>query len=114
MYVRMTEKKRDAPISYRPPEALREEFRARVEKSGLSVSAFITQSVFADDAPRQARRAPIEQQQVARLLAETAALHDRLRALGDADRVDPALFDAAVRDLHDIRAALLSALGRRP
>lgn len=114
MFVRMTEKKRDAPISYRPPEALREEFRARVEKSGLTVSAFITASIFAHDAPRQARRAPIEQQQVARLLAETARLHDRLRDLGDGDRVDPALLAGAVRDLQEIRAALLSALGRRP
>jgi len=111
----MTEKKkRDAPISYRPPEALREEFRARVERSGLSVSAYITQSIFESEAPRQVRRAPIEQQQVARLLSEIARLHDCLRELGRSDGVDPALLDEAVRDLHEIRAALLSALGRKP
>lgn len=111
----MTEKKkRDAPISYRPPEALREEFRTRVEKSGLSVSAFITQAIFESDAPRQVRRAPIEQQQVARLLSEAARLHDCLRELGHTDGTDPALLEEAVRDLHEIRTALLSALGRRP
>jgi len=38
-------KKREAPISYRPPAALREEFFARVEKSGLSASGFITKSI---------------------------------------------------------------------
>lgn len=111
----MTEKKkRDAPISYRPPEALREEFRTRVEKSGLSVNAFITQAIFEAPAPRQARRAPIEQQQIARLLSETARLHDCLRELGQSDGADPALLAGALRDLQDIRAALLSALGRRP
>jgi len=52
----MTKKNREAPISYRPPETLREEFRARVEKSGLSVNAFITQAVFASPPPRQSRR----------------------------------------------------------
>lgn len=111
----MTEKKkRDAPISYRPPEALREEFRTRVEKSGLSANAFITQAIFESDAPRQARRAPIEQQQIARLLSETARLHDCLRELGHTDGTEPALLEEAVRDLHEIRAALLSALGRKP
>ncbi len=111
----MTEKKkRDAPISYRPPEALREEFRSRVEKSGLSANAFITQAIFESAVPRQARRAPIEQQQIARLLSETARLHDCLRELSQSDVTDPALLEGAVRDLQDIRAALLSALGRRP
>lgn len=111
----MTEKKkRDAPISYRPPEALREEFRTRVEKSGLSVSAFITQAIFETAAPRQSRRAPTEQQQIARLLSETARLHNCLRDLGQSDVPDPALLEGAVRDLQEMRAALLLALGRRP
>ena len=51
-----TNRKREAPISYRPPKGLREEFHARVEKSGLSTSAFITKAVFATDPPRQSRR----------------------------------------------------------
>ena len=55
-----------------------------------------------------------EQQQIARLLSETARLHDCLRELGHTDGTDPALLEEAVRDLHEIRAALLSALGRKP
>ncbi|MDF1600940.1 hypothetical protein PZ895_14350 [Mesorhizobium sp. YIM 152430] len=86
----------------------------RVDKSGLSVGAFITRSIFAEDPPRQVRRAPVEQQELARLLCETARLHDRLRALGDRDAVDPVLLEEAVRDLHEIRAACLAALGRKP
>lgn len=110
----MTEKiKRAAPISYRPPEALREEFCARVEKSGLSVNAFLTASVFGTSPPRQSRRPSIEHADVARLLAETALLNDRLKCLGEAG-ADAALLYEAVRDLHEIRAACLKALGRTP
>ncbi len=83
-------------------------------RSGLSVNAYITQSVFADDAPRQARRAPVEQQEIARLLAETARLHDRLAAVGVDGTIDAALLAEAARDLRDIRAACLAALGRKP
>lgn len=110
----MTEKtKREAPISYRPPEALREEFRARVEKSGLSVNAFLTASVFGDAPPRRSRRPSVEQRDVARLLAETALLNERFKCLGEAG-ADAALLYEAVRDLHEIRAACLLALGRSP
>ncbi|KAB1085067.1 hypothetical protein F4V91_00615 [Neorhizobium galegae] len=109
----MTEKKREAPISYRPPEALREEFHARVEKSGLSVSAFITASLFGSVPPRLSRRPAVDQRTVARLLAETALLNARLKDLGEAG-ADVALLGEAVRDLHEIRAACLLALGRVP
>lgn len=110
----MTERdRRDAPISYRPPVALRAEFDARVARSGLSVSGFITAAVFGDAAPRQVRHAPVPQQEIARLLAETARLHDRLNAAGIAGG-DAVLLEEAVRDLREIRAALLAALGRKP
>ena len=109
----MTEKtKREAPISYRPPYELRVQFWTRVEESGLSVNAFITAAVFGDDAPKPARRASASRADVARLLAETALLNERLKNLaGDAD---PALLEDAVRDLREIRAACLKALGRSP
>ena len=111
----MTEKTtRDAPISYRPPTELREMFRARVEASGLSVNAFITQAVFEHDARRQVRRAPVEQQTIARLLAETARLHDRLGTVLLSAEFDAALLEESLRDLREIRAACLAALGRKP
>lgn len=102
---------REPPISYRPPEALREAFRARVEQSGLSASGYITQCVFGQAGPRAARRPPVERADLARLLAETARLHDlfQTHAAGD-----PAVLADALRDLHEIRAACLLALGRKP
>ncbi|WP_448734474.1 hypothetical protein [Agrobacterium sp. 22-221-1] len=50
----------------------------RVEKSGLSVNAFITQAVFASPPPRQSRRPSVATQDLARLLAEAAALRAQL------------------------------------
>lgn len=106
-------KKRDAPISYRPPEALRAEFRARVERSGMSASGYITQCVFAEAGPRAARGATADRQLIAQLLAETAQLHDRLRAV-EGTAADAALLAEAMGDLREIRAACLLALGRKP
>ncbi|GEP60432.1 hypothetical protein [Reyranella soli] len=104
---------REPPISYRPPQALREEFRARVEKSGLTAGAFITQSVFGGPAPRQSRRPAVEHRTVARLLAETAQVNAQLQTLA-AGGHDPAALESAVRELREIRAACLEALGRSP
>jgi len=114
----MTDKKRGAPISYRPPRELREEFRARALKSGLSVNAFITAAVFGAPAPRQARRPSAEQRVIAQLLAETARVGMQLQTLARsdaaADAAHAAAVDAALRDLREIRAACLVALGRTP
>ncbi|ABS65799.1 hypothetical protein Xaut_0543 [Xanthobacter versatilis] len=109
----MTEKsKREAPISYRPPQELRAQFRARVEESGLSVNAFITAAVFGEDAPAPARRVSASRADIARLLAQTALLGAQLKGLGP--DADDALVAEAIRDLHEIRAACLKTLGRSP
>ena len=113
-----TEKrKREAPISYRPPAALREEFRALVEASGLSANAFITQSVFAGPSPRRSRRPPVEKAQLAELLAQGAEIADRLKRLealaGDHHDIQTPL-QAAVLHLAEIRSAVFEALGRKP
>ena len=66
--------KREAPISYRPPERLREEFYTRVLNSGLPVSAFITAAVFGRQAPRARRLPPLEQQMLTQFLSQAARL----------------------------------------
>ncbi|MGQ4878903.1 hypothetical protein ACOJCM_10080 [Billgrantia sp. LNSP4103-1] len=108
--------RREAPISYRPPAELRDEFHARVQKSGLSVCAFITKSVFYHAPPRQSRRPPVEQQQLARLMAEAARISSQLRELEQAGQdgdYEPVLDDIS-RSLADIRTLLLTAMGRSP
>jgi hypothetical protein len=115
--VEQDEKKREAPISYRPPKELRVEFDERVLASGLSTSAFITKSVFGRDPPRQSRRPSVEHEAVAQILAGLAQIRDELHAiamhLGEGG-VDRALIEEAVRPLTEMRAVCFKALGRKP
>lgn len=108
-------KKREAPTSYRPPQGLREEFATRVQKSGLSTCAFITQSIFDTAPPRQSRRPHIEQKLLARLLNEAAKIHGDLQQVDSIDHADTyAQIKAATEELSLIRTALLKAMGRSP
>lgn len=111
------DKKREAPISYRPPKDLRDEFHSRVQKSGLSTTAFITKAVFNQDPSRQSRRPSIEEKLLAKLLNEAAKIHQELHsiALDNGDEANNTrLMEEAVDALTEIRAALLKAMGRNP
>jgi hypothetical protein len=115
----MTEKKKEtrpAPISYRPPAHLRDEFHARVEKSGLSVSAFLTKAVFDKLPPRQTRRPPLEKKLAAQLLGEAARIRDALHEISlNGDCHESALLvEQAVEELTAIRSVLMKAMGRKP
>jgi hypothetical protein len=115
----MTEKpdeKRKPPLSYRPPEKLRDEFLRRVKASGLSANAFLTQAWAEKAPPRQSRRPPLEAVLLAKILAQSAQVRDelnRLSAGGAAENSAP-IIEAAFEELTAIRAALLLAMGRKP
>lgn len=103
-------KKRPAPISYRPPKGREAEFYERVAASGLPVNAFLNERVFG-----RGRRPQGEQQELARLLAAAARISDQLHNIalsGDAQNALP--IEQAHEELHEIRAALLSLMGRKP
>lgn len=108
----MAGKKREAPISYRPPAKLRDEFELRVRNSGLSLNGFITRAVFAGEAPRARRKPPVEQADLAVLMALAASIADRL-----ADQPEEA-GGAALSSCHDelvlIRTCLMQIMGRDP
>ncbi len=88
---------------------------SRVQKSGLSTSAFITKSVFATDPPRQSRRPSIEAELLARLLGQAAKIRDELYQISRTGSDDNApVIEAAFDELTEIRAALLKASGRKP
>jgi hypothetical protein len=108
--------KRPAPISYRPPKALCDEFMTRAQNSGLSTSAFITASVFGKVPPRSVRTVPLEKQAGAALLAQAASINDRLRKIieGVDDLPSLTLLEQCQAELSGIRSCLLAALGRRP
>ena len=109
--------KRPAPISYRPPVSLEDEFNSRVQKSGLSISAYITQCVFGAPPPRQSKRPPASQKLLAKLLGEATKIHGDLQALShstDMNTENQALYERACTDLTEIRAAILKNMGRQP
>ena len=110
-----TDKKRDAPISYRPPADLADEFRRRVESSGLPVNAYITRAIFNAAIPRATRHPAAEKQMLAHLLGRSAAIRD---ALDNASRVAGAetadAMKAACEELTVIRAALMKMMEREP
>ena len=80
------DKKRKAPISYRPPKELREEFDARVQNSGLSTNAFRTEAVFG-----KGRHRPVELEKLAVILAKAAQISDQLPEISLAGSDDSAL-----------------------
>lgn len=108
--------KRIAPVSYRPPERLREEFHTRVRNSGLPVNAFITAAVFGQAAPKSRRAPPLDQQTATALLAQAARMTDQLRVMaGSTDDPGHAALIAGCRDeLVEIRNILLALYGRQP
>jgi hypothetical protein len=112
-----TDKKRDAPISYRPPADLAGEFRRRVELSGLPVNAYITRAIFNAAIPRATRHPPAEKQMLAHLLGRSGAIRDALdtatRVAGEDARTAAAV-EAAVDELKIIAAALMKMMERVP
>lgn len=108
------DKKREAPISYRPPSKLRDEFQSRVEKSGMSTSAFITKSVFNQAPPRQSRRPSIEKKLLMKLLNEAVKIHSDLQQIEMQGNGDSQQLETANEALNEIRAALLKAAERYP
>ncbi len=110
-----TRKKREAPISYRPPAELREEFALRVEKSGLSTNAFISKCCLDVDPPRTSRRPALEEKLLCKLLAQAAQISSQLHEIQLANGGENTLLlEQAAAELMLIRAALLKAMGRQP
>lgn len=102
--------KRRAPVSYRPPKDREAEFYERVEASGLPVNAFITDCIFG-----RGRHRPAELQTLARLLGKAAEISDQLHEISLTEGDDNVLLiEAAHRELTEIRAALLTLMGRKP
>lgn len=108
--------KRIAPVSYRPPERLREEFHTRVQNSGLSVNAFITEAVFGQAAPKSRRVQRLDHQTATALLAQAARMTDQLRIMAGSasDQYHAALIEECRDELAEIRNVILNVLGRRP
>lgn len=110
----MARKKRAPPISYRPPVNMRDEFAARVRNSGLSLNGFITRAVFAGDVPRARPQPRLDRATAATLLAQAAAIADRLADLPDGTAERDETLRACREELLLIRTFLMQLSGREP
>lgn len=109
---RMARKRRETPISYRPPAKLRDEFHTRARNSGLSLNGFITRAVFGGEAPRTRRKPPVEQADLAVLMALAASIADRLAAQPEEAREET--LSSCHEELVLIRTCLMQIMGRDP
>jgi hypothetical protein len=111
-----TDKKREAPYSYRPPADRREALREDIRRSGLSTNAYFTHRLFSNQ-PIRTRGSAVDRETLARLLAECALIRDgldRIEAVArDGDDVSLAL-EGAARHLEEIAATVMKAAGRKP
>ena len=110
----MARKKRAPPISFRPPANMRDEFAARVRNSGLSVNGFITRAVFAGEAPRTRPKPRLDGATAATLLAQAAAIADRLAAMPDDTPTREETLRVCREELLLIRTFLMQLAGREP
>jgi len=100
--------KRLSPYSYRPPANKRAAFEGLVESSGLSVNAFITESIFG-----RSRHRPGEMQKLAAILGQCARIADQLRILEVGNPGVGAQIESLFAELRLIRSAVMARMGRR-
>lgn len=95
------------------------EIMAQAEKAGLTAPSYARSILLSAPAPRARRRPTIEAEAVGRLLGELGKVGSNLNQIAhhlNAGRgeVSPDALAAALRDVSDLRAAIMEALGRKP
>lgn len=90
--------------------------RSMADAAGVPVSELIRSRLLGSPPPRSTRRPTLSHETAARLLAELGRINETLRKAlerGDVTSSNP-LAAAAMRDLAEMRAVLLEAMGRAP
>lgn len=93
------------------------EIEAQAARAGLTPASFARSVLLSAPAPRAVRRPTIEAETVGRLLGELGKVGGNLnqiaRSLNAGQGLSPVALEAALRDLSEVRAACLAALGRK-
>ncbi|MGE0061413.1 MAG: hypothetical protein AB7T86_04970 [Xanthobacteraceae bacterium] len=91
--------------------------RSMADAAGVPVSTLIRHRLLGSTSlPRASRRPTVSHEVAARLLAELGRIHETLRAGVERGDLTPShpLVATAMRDLAEMRAMCLEALGRSP
>lgn len=88
----------------------------RVQGSGQSINAFITEAVFGQAAPRARPISSLDRKLAAMLLSQAARINDRLEQAcrAPAEGNHNLLLQECRDELAEIRSYLMLALGREP
>ena len=125
-------RKREPPVSWRPPKHLEKEFSRRLQMSGMGKSEYITSvmsQVFDLPPPRAKKTPKVNIKEIALLLHEMGRIRSEFSKIGsnmnqiakaaNLDRYLRSLHEAAlaelqaaIADLTEIRAASMEALGK--
>lgn len=109
---------RNRHLTVRLTEDERAAIDAAAERAGLMTGSYARQKLLGGPAPRQVRRPPVERRELARLLGEVGKIGSNLnqlaRAANQGSYVRGVEIETALAGLDDVRAAILSTLGRSP
>lgn len=114
-----TEKRaRSTHLTVRLSEDERAAIDAAAERAGLTPGSYARQAMLGAPAPRQVRRPPVEKRELVRLLGGLGNVRGNLNQLAKAVHTGILIYsgdiDAALGGLAEVRAAILTALGRAP
>ncbi len=88
------------------------------DRAGLTAGSYARQALLGAPQPRQIRRPPVERKELARLLGEIGKVGSNLNQLTKAFHSGTLIYegelDAALAGVMEVRAAILTALGRDP
>jgi hypothetical protein len=94
------------------------EIAEQADRAGLTVPSFAREILLSAPAPRARRRPSVEAETLGRFLGELGKVGSNLNQIAhqlNAGRgASPAALDAALRDVSDLRAAIMQAMGRKP
>jgi len=107
--------KRPAPFSVRLSDDERKELVRRAEAAGLSIGGYWKSAVFNTAPPRKSRRPRTDTAELAKLLGQLGRVGNNLnqlaRTLNYEGSVEILQLDNALKDLSDMRAAVMNVLG---
>ena len=93
----------------------RSALEARADRLGLSMGGYCKSVIFNTPAPKASRRPAKDKAELARLLGQVSQLGNNVnqiaKRLNVTSSLDQPRLREAINDLHDIRAAILHALG---
>ena len=107
--------KRPAPFSVRLSDDERKELVRRAEAAGLSIGGYWKSAVFNSAPSRKSRRPRTDTAELAKLLGQLGRVGNNLnqlaRTLNYEGSVEILQLDNALKDLSDMRAAVMHVLG---